>query len=194
MPDPARVRVPGPLEPFATGFASELAQQGYVPRVVVHHLRLMADVSRWLTSQHLQVAHLTSEAERFLQARRTAGFIRHTTAKGLQPLLAHLHRIGVVPPTPPPVCTDPLDVTLARYRHYLISERGLGAATARGYLEAVRPFLQTRRSADGCQVDVAHLCAADVTAFVVTHAPRQSRHAAKMGSSPRSDPSCSSCI
>jgi site-specific recombinase XerC len=98
----------------------------------------------------------------------------------LQPLLAHLHRVGIVPPTPPPVCTDPLDVTLARYRHYLISERGLGAATARGYLDAVRPFLQTRRSADGWQVDVEHLSAADVTAFVVTHAPRQSGHAAKM--------------
>lgn len=177
---PARVRVSGPLEPFARGFASEVAQRGYVPRVVVHHLRLMADVSRWLTSQDLQVADLPREAERFLQARRAAGFTRYTTAKGLQPLLAHLHRVGGVPPTPPPVCTDPLDVTLARYRQYLISERGLGAATARGYLDAVRPFLQTRRSADGCQVDVEHLSAADVTAFVVTHAPRQSRHAAKM--------------
>jgi integrase/recombinase XerD len=141
MPDPARIRVPGPLEPFARGFASELAQQGYVPRVVVRHLRLMAEVSRWLTSQHLQVADLTREAERFLQARRAADFTRYTTARGLQPLLAHLRRLGVVPPTQPPVLTDPVDLTLARYRDYLISERGLGVASARGYLDAIRPFL-----------------------------------------------------
>jgi integrase/recombinase XerD len=180
MPDALCISVPGLLAPFAPSFASELARQGYVPRVVAHHLRLMADVSSWLTAQDLQVADLMKEAERFLQARRDAGFTRHTTRQGLRPLLAHLRRLGAVPPTPPPVFTDPVDVTLAGYRHYLTSERGLGAATARGYLDAVRPFLQTRRSADGVQVDVEHLSGADVTAFVVTHAPKHSRHAAKM--------------
>ena len=39
MPDPSRVSIVGPLAPDADGFASELAGQGYVPRVVIHHLR-----------------------------------------------------------------------------------------------------------------------------------------------------------
>lgn len=180
MSDPSRVHIVGPLEPYAAGFASALARQGYVPRVVVHHLRLMADVSRWLTEQDLQVSDLAREAERFLHARRAAGYTRYWTGQAVRPLLTHLRSLGVVPPTPPPVSTDPLDVMLARYRHYLTSERGLGAATARGYLDAIRPFLRTRVSPDGLHVDLEHLCGADVTAFVVAHTPTQSRHGAKM--------------
>jgi site-specific recombinase XerD len=180
MSDPSRICILGPLEPFAPGFASELARQGYVPRVVVYHLRLMADVSRWLTEQDLQVSDLTREAERFLQARRAAGYTRYWTGQALRPLLTYLRSLGVVAPTPLPVFTNPVDVMLARYRHYLTSERGLGAATARGYLDAVRPFLRTRLSPDGLHVDLEHLCGADVTAFVVAHTPTQSRHGAKM--------------
>jgi site-specific recombinase XerD len=78
------------------------------------------------------------------------------------------------------VLTSPVDLMLARYQHYLTVERGLGAATARGYLDAVRPFLHSRVSPDGLHLDVAHLGGADVTAFVVAHTPTQSRHAAKL--------------
>jgi hypothetical protein len=180
MSDPSRVRIIGPLEPFAAGFASELARQGYVPRVIVHHLGLMAGVSRWLTDQDLQVADLASAAARVLQARRAAGYTRYWPGRALRPRLTYLRHLGVVAPTPAPVFTDPVDVMLARYRHYLTGERGLGAATARGYVDAVRPFLRTRLSPDGLHLDLKHLCGADVTAFVVALTPTQSPHAAKM--------------
>ena len=81
MPDSSHISVPAPLEPFAPGFASELARQGYVPRVVVHHLHLMAAVSRWLTAQALQVVDLPREAARFLHWRRVAGHTRYVTAR-----------------------------------------------------------------------------------------------------------------
>jgi site-specific recombinase XerD len=60
----------------------------------------------------------------------------------------------------------------------LTVERGLGNATARGYVEAVRPFLHGGLSADGLNLE--HLSAADVVSFVVARCPRQSRGAARL--------------
>lgn len=42
-----RVRVVGPLEPFAAGFAAVLVGQGYASQPAAQQLRLMAHVSRW---------------------------------------------------------------------------------------------------------------------------------------------------
>lgn len=133
MIDPSRVRISGALEPFAPGFATELARQGYVPRAVVHHLHLVAHASRWLTEQGFQVSDLATQAKRFLTARRAAGYTTHRTGHALRPMLTYLRTPGVVPPAPAPVLTRPVDVMLARYQQYLTIERGLGAATARGY-------------------------------------------------------------
>jgi hypothetical protein len=50
---------------------------------------------------------------------------------------------------------------------------------ARRYIDAIRPFLRTRLSPDGMNLDLEHLSSRDVTTFVVTHTPKQSRPAAK---------------
>ncbi|RUW29381.1 integrase, partial [Mesorhizobium sp. M2A.F.Ca.ET.015.02.1.1] len=44
--DPFRVRVQGPLAPFAAGFAGELARQGYTPLSAREQMRLVARLSR----------------------------------------------------------------------------------------------------------------------------------------------------
>ena len=62
---------------------------------------------------------------------------------------------------------------------YLTVERGLGEATARGYVDAVRPFLRCYVSADGLALDVDQLSEAGVTAFMVTRCAEQSRRAAQ---------------
>jgi site-specific recombinase XerD len=69
---------------------------------------------------------------------------------------------------------------LARYRHYLTVERGLGEATARGYVDAVRPFLWSRLSSDGLDLDIGQFREADVTAFVVARCSPQLRRAPKL--------------
>ena len=58
MTDPSRVPIPCSLEPFAAGFATELARQGYTPRSLRTQLSLMSDVSRWLHAKHLDVRDL----------------------------------------------------------------------------------------------------------------------------------------
>lgn len=70
------------------------------------------------------------------------------------------------------------ETLLARYRDYLMSERGLVASTAEGYVHYVRPFLATRAGVDG--VDVPGLTAADVTRFVVATCPGQAHGSAKL--------------
>src|SRR3989304_3023559 len=48
MREPSRVRVSGPLEPYALGFAAELSRVGYSRDSRAVQLRLMAHVSGWL--------------------------------------------------------------------------------------------------------------------------------------------------
>jgi integrase len=98
----------------------------------------------------------------------------------MAPILASLREQGVVVAprsAPPPGATDAL---LARYRQYLVQERALGHGTARGYVDAVRPFVRARATPDGVTLHWASLDAAEVTRFVVRHTPTQSRGTAKL--------------
>jgi integrase/recombinase XerD len=179
--DPSQVRVSGPLAAFATGFADNLVQQGYRPRVACNHMRLLARLSHWLGSESLGAGDLhVSEVERFLHARRAAGCTNLLSIKAMQPILAFLRGLGVAPMPPLPVPSGPVETTLERYCHYLTVERGLGSKTTRGYVDAVRLFLQGRISPDGLALDLAELTAADVIAFVVRRCPQQGQSAAKL--------------
>ena len=118
MTDPSRVRVSGVLQPFAVGFAAELARQGYTPRSLQTQLYLMAHVSRWLHAKDLDIADLPGQTQPFLQARQEAGYKQHLTGRALRPLLTYLRDQGAVPVAPTPAPAGPLDETLTRYRRY----------------------------------------------------------------------------
>src|SRR5262245_62330609 len=99
--DPLRVVVTGPLAAYAAGFCGELERQGYATQPASELAQLMAHVSRWLDGQGLMPEELTEEvAGRFL-ADRCGKYRKFRTRRGLQPLLAYLRRIGVVPPAEP---------------------------------------------------------------------------------------------
>jgi integrase/recombinase XerD len=181
MADPSEVGMSGPLSSLATGFASSLVRQGYTPNSAISQMHLMAHLSRWLDGEGVEARKLrAADVERFLRARRDAGYTHHLTGKALQPLLAYLLDLSVLPTPPPAMVSGPVDVAIARYREYLTKERGLKHATVRGYVDAVRPFLRARVSPDGLTLDWDSLRAADVSAFVVARTPTQSRGAAKL--------------
>lgn len=181
MTNPSRVRISDPLKPFIIGFATELSRQGYTPDSAGLQLRLMAHVSRWLESEGLEAHDLCStEVDRFLCARRGAGYTSHLTERAMQPMLTHLRQLGIVPVSPVAAPDGPVEEVLERYRGYLIVERGLGKPTARGYIDSLRPFLQGRVSPDGLRMDLDDLTAADVSEFVVARCPGQSRSQAKL--------------
>ena len=76
MTDPSRlpvVAIAGSLKPFAAGFATELARQGYTPRSLRTQLSLASAVSRWLQAKGLDIADLPERTQQFLQARQKAG-------------------------------------------------------------------------------------------------------------------------
>jgi integrase/recombinase XerD len=47
----SRVKVVGPLAPYALGFGQELVRRGYTDLSAAEQLRLMAHVSRWMASE-----------------------------------------------------------------------------------------------------------------------------------------------
>jgi hypothetical protein len=103
MGKPSRVRVRGPLEPFACGFRRELARQGYTPHSASNQLQLMAHASRWLACRGLGVGELTpARVQEFLADRRAEGYTLWLSPKAMAPVLAYLRGLGVVP-TPSPV-------------------------------------------------------------------------------------------
>jgi integrase len=177
--DPFRVRVQGPLAPFAAGFAGELARQGYTPLSAREQMRLMARLSCWLTLERMGVEDLSAtEVERFVRTRRAAGW-QLRSIKALRPMLTYLQSRGVVLPTPR-APDDPAEALLERYQRYLTIERGLGDATTIAYAGKVRSFLRHRLSSDGRALDLAGLAANDVVAFVVIHCPQLSRGTASL--------------
>ncbi|MBV9334753.1 MAG: hypothetical protein JO262_08845 [Solirubrobacterales bacterium] len=66
MGEPSRVRVTGPLEPFAAGFIAELQESRYRPAAAAVQLRVLAHLSRWMQEQHVSRERLREpELERF---------------------------------------------------------------------------------------------------------------------------------
>ncbi|MFA5787280.1 MAG: site-specific integrase [Actinomycetota bacterium] len=161
---PSRVRVTGPLVPYAAGFRAELEAQGYLLHPVCDQLRVMAHVSRWLGAGGLGVGDLTPErVEEFLVARRKAGYVLWCSPKGVAPLLAHLRGVGAVPLPEPTIPTTPAEQLLEDFRAYLVEERGLAAATVASDLHVARLFLATRPQAG---LGLADLSASEILDFV----------------------------
>ena len=93
-------------------------------------------------------------------------------------VLGHLRGLGVVPASEPRTLS-PAEVLLEQYRRYLLVERGLTAGTTRGYVNIVRPFVDSRVTASG-EVVVWDLVPADVLGFLLTEAQWRSRKSAKL--------------
>ena len=160
-------------------FEGELLQQGYPPSTVHRKKRLFADLSDWLQAQELTAGDLSFRlADRFLRDRRSAGFARHKTHRTLRPILDYLHRLKLSPPLEAPVREGPSSVILDRYRRFLTMERSLIATTVERYIDRLRPFLDSRNSADA--LELGNLRPADIISFVVARCPRENSSTAKL--------------
>jgi integrase/recombinase XerD len=170
--------VVGPLELYAAGFAAELERQGYTAGVAEKQVALAAHLSRWMAAAGVEPGGLTAQvAERYASARRTAGYASYRSVHALEPLLGYLRGLGVVPPAEALPVT-PAQGLLEQFQRYLVSERGIGAATAEAYACFIRPFAEARLAPGGPGLE--GLTAADVTAFVVASCPGMAKGSAKM--------------
>lgn len=175
----SRVRVAGPLEPYAPGFREVLAGLGYAPSSAANQLQLMAHVSRWLAGKGLDAGALTPErVEQFVCSKRAEGLVRWRSAQSLVPLLDFLRDLEVVPvPVSEPAAPTPTERLLEQYRQYLVDERGLTAGTVRHYQDTAVVFLAGREHEDG--LDLEDLTADDVSRFVLAECARRSAGSAK---------------
>jgi integrase/recombinase XerD len=175
-----RVRVTGPLAPYARGFASELARLGFTELSARDQLGLAAHLSRWLAGSGLDAAALTAATvERYLEARRAAGYTAYRTAKALAPLLGYLRGLGVAAPEEASAPADLAEVLVERFRRYLLAERGGQAKVASRYVAVVWPFVAGCPREDGGP-GPGLLTAADVTAFMVAEVRRLAPKSAQM--------------
>ena len=178
MKDPSRVRVEGPLEPFARGFGEQLVSQGYARSSAVAQVQLMAHLSRWMAGEGVSVAELTpARLEQFVGTRRAAGYRHFVSAWPLTRVVDHLVGCGAVPAPQPPSPGTPAEELVERYRSYLVSERSLAASTARGYVRVARLLLSRLSSTDG--LELGELTAAEVSRFVLAECGRRSVGSAK---------------
>lgn len=178
-PDLSRVRFTGPLTPFASGLAEELVLLGYAATSAAVQMQLSAHLSRWLASQSMGPADLTAPTiERFLVERRSR-YTNHYSLRALDLVLGYLRRLGVAPAVVEPAPTSPAGLLLARYRSYLIDERGLSVAVADAYSHWVTPFIDGRTSADG-QVHLAEMTSRDVAHFLTARLPMMTRKTAQI--------------
>jgi integrase/recombinase XerD len=140
MRDPALVEVTGPLASFAEVFRARLNRSGYALQSQAGHLRLMADLSRWLVEHRLNGSGLSPEVvAEFVAGRRAAGHRHARSARSLRPLLECLREIGVAPAVVAPLVLGPVEVMLADYAAYLARERGLAVVTVQ-LRELARPW------------------------------------------------------
>ncbi|HUY43408.1 MAG TPA: site-specific integrase [Acidimicrobiales bacterium] len=159
----SRVRIAGPLVPYAAGFLAELETQGYRSNSACDQLRLLAHVSRWLDHQGSEVGDLTSESvEEFLVTRRIDGYAQWLSESGLAPLLTYLRALNVVPgPSLAPRTSS--EILLDAFRNYLLEERGLAPRTITSYVSVARLLLG--ECANPVEM-LEHLDARDVMHFV----------------------------
>jgi site-specific recombinase XerD len=151
----------------ATGLAEDLAEQGYTPNSVEQHLRLLAQLGRWLDAEGLTPEQLTSaDIGRFVELRRSKGYVAWRSLRGLAPVLGYLRRAGLVPmPAELPAVT-PIEQVAAAYRRYLIEERGLAPATVQNYQPLAELFFS--RLPGPVQANLACLSEADIRDFMLT--------------------------
>jgi integrase/recombinase XerD len=178
MSDPSRVRVRGPLERYAAGFVAELVEAGYRPSAAAVQVRLLKHLSGWLEQEGIDPGELCEpQLERF-RREHLARVASLRIGQGLVRVLAYLRALGVVPPADRPV-RSAVEVLLDRYREYLLVERAVTAETARGYVDLVRPFVDSRLRVGG-QLELSGMTPAEVLEFVLTRAQSRPRRSTKM--------------
>ncbi len=173
MSKPSRVRVSGPLQPYAAGFRAELFRLGYRPNAASNQLQLMAHMSRWLERRQLDLNELTpGRMDEFLVDRRAEGYTLWLSTKATAPLLVFLRSLGVIPYPPPPLPDTAADELIEIFRSHLATERGLAEATVTSYASVARLFLFHRCAIGG--VDLGGLTGGEVTGFVLAESADRS--------------------
>ena len=144
--------VSGSLSPYAAGYERWLVDRGFARLALQKRMRQLDDLSRWLEREGLSGGQLTPQrAEKYVAARRAAGYVTWVSELSLRLPLAHLRGIGVVPARPG-LAERPVERLLEDYCVYLARERGLAAETIRKAERVARLFLGSASGSTGSRL------------------------------------------
>jgi hypothetical protein len=164
-------RVPGPLASYVAGFRAELVVPGYTPRVAQDSAYVLAHLSRWLESEGIAAAGLTSQqVVRFAGARREGGYRRWVTVRSLRRQLGYRRETGVIPQEEHREIGCPVERALQACRLCLHRERRLAERTARQRADVARRFLRAQVKEGELRLD--RLGPAAVIGFIVDESRR----------------------
>lgn len=170
----------GPLSPYIDPFAQYLLQQGYATWTIVDKLRVVTKLSQWLERHQLGVGALDEQQvsafiHQLHQRELRTYHGDHTT---LRIFLEHMRSCGILTEPAPKVEDNALAMLERDFVQYLREQRGLSAATLHNYLPFARCFL-SECFGQGA-VELKQLSTADVTEFVLRHAPNLGPACAKL--------------
>lgn len=170
------VQPAGPMGQYAQGYREHLVAAGYAFGTVQRLNSQLAEVSRFLEQEALDVIELDEAvAARFAAWRTAKGRVGWTSPLCLRVLLTYLRGIDAIPPQSK-AGGGPFNELLDDYRRYLTEERGLASKTVAGHLNAARRLCSgVAESAD----QLGALRAADVTRYLLSTCSAQSAEAAK---------------
>ena len=168
-----RARVHGPLGPFADGFRVELQRLGYTPFSSEAKVQQVARLSRWLEERGLDVSDVDDARVAAFIAEHRAGkpHGQPRSLEGMRPLLDWLRSQEVVGSQRVEPASI-LDEFIDRYRHWMITDRGLAARTVGRYEKTARRFLAERVEAAEGAGWVIDLDAKAVTEFLLAGVSR----------------------
>jgi site-specific recombinase XerD len=166
-----RGRVRGVLEDHGESFRAKLLAEGYTEGSAAHQVLLMAHFSRWLERRGLTAQRLDRNAvAAFLTARRSEGYVRLLSSRAMAPMVEYLLGVGVMADEVLEP-KDPVQVLLGEFEDYLVTHRGLAAASVRSYVGVARRFLSC--ATNGKASDLRGLSAATVASFICLECGRR---------------------
>jgi integrase/recombinase XerD len=90
--------IPGPLAPYAAGFARELARCGFTALSAGEQVRVARHLSRWLAGEGMDAGALTDTVlARYLGARRAAGHRTFVSPRAMRTLAGYRRGCGSSP-------------------------------------------------------------------------------------------------
>jgi site-specific recombinase XerD len=156
----------GPFGVHIEVFATLLVGRGYARSTTKEHVRLVADLGRWLGQKQLDASDLDERrVAQFLQHRQRRGRMPRSNGATLRVLLELLRGAGVLRPATPKA-EGPIEQIEHVFAQYLAQERGLSAASEANYLPIVRRLLSWRFGT-GRPLRLDQLCSEDIGRFVV---------------------------
>jgi site-specific recombinase XerD len=162
----------GPLSRYIEPYVTLHREQGYASASLHEHVRVIVMFSQSLQRSGCDIRDLDETVvERFLYHELKEQWPHISAPATLRRLLAMLRKMGATrgKPTAP---RNPAQQLTDDYSRFLLVERSLSVATAKGWLPFIEKFLFERFGAGTLKLSELH--ATDVTAFVQRHAHRHS--------------------